>query len=757
MVISKKPPEPLWSLVDASSQSILVFVVWELERSFRGVKTRLPGSKSLELLKKEHNRAKEGEEVGVSVVRMVGEANRNNGMSDALLNQTVDIRTSAKLHDLVACEEPTVHEHILFGSKTTPSEVFVTASLNLFLTGMEEINGSSIYMTGEQTSAELDMIDGELRPIAVSVELRKSEQMPPVSGIFGSDMSSRLDPARLRSVFLVICFLSVVTSARVSPGRRLDSQDPRITILFLIAEDIGFPRILAARWKGNDPCQKWYGIDCTDGIITTIYLTNTNLTGFISPRFAELSTLTTIDLSHNRLTGTIPVEILTKLKNLSILDVSYNDLHGKVPEFRKEVVFAQGNLQIETDHAISRQAFVWIGIGIGFLLAGVIGVLYYYLVMRKRTSDLQTEPEPTELQAQPSSIVREIVVSPEDDMIPFHILREATVDFSDGNVIGRGGFSVVYRGRLSDGTDIAVKRMGKKDGLIGIDAFKCEVSVLSKVQHRNLVNLLGYCIEGGERLLVYQLMNQGPLSKHLYDWRDEGLEPLHWTKRVKIALDVARGLEYLHTLSRQNRSYIHRDLKPSNILLGDDLRARVSDFGLVRSTAEGKDSFTTQTSAGTIGYLPPEYTMAGRVSRKFDVFSFGVILMELITGEKAIEKTRCETGETAPHISLRFKSLDQASLAKVTDKTIELTEETRASIYEVAKLATHCCSKKPEQRPEMSYAVTVLASLTEEQWKPIEAEEAKDEFLEELGKTWHEQQRRLEEASSGPSSPAWQD
>lgn len=130
--------------------------------------------------------------------------------------------------------------------------------------------------------------------------------------------------------------------------------------------------------------------------------------------------------------------------------------------------------------------------------------------------------------------------------------------------------------------------------------------------------------------------------------------------------------------------------------------------------------------------------------------------MELITGEKAIEKTRCETGETAPHISLRFKSLDQVSLAKVTDKTIELTEETRASISEVAKLATHCCSKKPEQRPEMSYAVTVLASLTEEQWKPIEAEEAKDEFLEELGRTWHEQQRRLEEASSGPSSPAWQ-
>ncbi|CAN7059365.1 unnamed protein product [Brassica oleracea var. botrytis] len=245
-------------------------------------------------------------------------------------------------------------------------------------------------------------------------------------------------------------------------------------------------------------------------------------------------------------------------------------------------------------------------------------------------------------------------------------------------------------------------------------------------------------------------MHQGPLSKHLYHPRDHGLEPLDWNKRLKIALDVARGIEYLHTLSRQNTSYIHRDLKPSNILLGDDLRARVSDFGLVRSTAEGKDSFTTEKSAGTIGYLPPEYTMTGRITRKLDVYSFGVVLMELLTGQKALDKKRSED----PQISLWFMNLvKEASFENVIDKTIQITEDNRGSISEVAKLASHCCAKTPEQRPEMSYAVAVLASLTE-QWKPSEVGETKDEFLEELGKKWHEQHTL--EGTSGTSS-AWQE
>lgn len=131
-----------------------------------------------------------------------------------------------------------------------------------------------------------------------------------------------------------------------------------------------------------------------------------------------------------------------------------------------------------------------------------------------------------------------------------------------------------------------------------------EIAVLTKVRHRHLVALLGYCLDGNERLLVYEYMPHGSLNQHLFHWRDLGLKPLEWTRRLTIALDVARGVEYLHSLAHQ--SFIHRDLKPSNILLGDDMRAKVSDFGLVRLAPEGKFSVETKL-AGTFGYLAPEY------------------------------------------------------------------------------------------------------------------------------------------------------
>ncbi|KAJ4902677.1 hypothetical protein Rs2_16628 [Raphanus sativus] len=140
------------------------------------------------------------------------------------------------------------------------------------------------------------------------------------------------------------------------------------------------------------------------------------------------------------------------------MDVSYNDMHGKIPGFRKDVVFVAGNPQIEKLHVISRLSFVWIGIGIGLLVAGVIRVLYYYVVMRKKGSDSETEPKPTiELKTQASSVVTERVVASDDNAIPFHILRDTPTSFSDGNFIGKDEFSAVYRDILPDETDIAVK------------------------------------------------------------------------------------------------------------------------------------------------------------------------------------------------------------------------------------------------------------------------------------------------------------
>ncbi|KAJ6421141.1 hypothetical protein OIU84_028510 [Salix udensis] len=221
----------------------------------------------------------------------------------------------------------------------------------------------------------------------------------------------------------------------------------------------------------------------------------------------------------------------------------------------------------------------------------------------------------------------------------------------------------------------------------GLAEFKSEIAVLTKVRHRHLVALLGYCLDGNEKLLVYEYMPQGTLSRHIFNWAEEGLKPLEWTRRLTIALDVARGVEYLH------------------------------DFGLVRLAPEGKGSIETRI-AGTFGYLAPEYAVTGRVTTKVDVFSFGVILMELITGRKALDERQ---PEESLHLVTWFRRmyLNKDTFRKAIDPSIDLNEETLASISTVAELAGHCCAREPYQRPDMGHTVNVLSSLVE-LWKPTD-------------------------------------
>lgn len=197
-------------------------------------------------------------------------------------------------------------------------------------------------------------------------------------------------------------------------------------------------------------------------------------------------------------------------------------------------------------------------------------------------------------------------------LISLRVLREVTNNFAQENELGRGGFGVVYKGETKDGSKLAVKRMVVAAvSSKGLDEFQSEIAVLSNVRHRNLVSLIGYSVEGDERLLVYEYLPQGALSRHLFRWKSLGLEPLSWTQRLVIALDVARGVEYLHTLAQH--SFIHRDLKSSNILLDDEFRAKVSDFGLVKLAHDRERSIATKL-AGTFGYLAPEY--AGKEKKK---------------------------------------------------------------------------------------------------------------------------------------------
>ncbi|KAL7163364.1 hypothetical protein ACSBR2_039461 [Camellia fascicularis] len=374
--------------------------------------------------------------------------------------------------------------------------------------------------------------------------------------------------------------------------------DPLVNTLLSIAESVGYPLVFAENWKGNDPCNAWFGLYCQNGSITAINFSNLGLTGTISPNFSSITSLQILILANNNLAGSIPND-LTTLPNLIQVIVSNNQLSGTIPSFKSDVIVdTDGNPNIKKDsvpaletyrsgsrYSIGVYVFLVIGCVCVVLFVGIM-IYYQYWRKEKHSGDFH-------------------IIEAEHMVISIHVIKNATNNFGQENILGRGGFGTVYKGRLYDGTMIAVKRM--ESGVVsesGWDQFKSEIVVLSKVRHRHLVSLLGYCLDRNERLLVYEYMPQGTLSRHLFRWKEEGLKPLKWLKRLTIAVDVARGVEYLHGLADQ--SFIHRDLKPSNILLGDDMHAKVGDFGFVRLAPDGKSSVLTKL-AGTFGYLAPEY------------------------------------------------------------------------------------------------------------------------------------------------------
>ncbi|KAI3809994.1 hypothetical protein L1987_19599 [Smallanthus sonchifolius] len=220
----------------------------------------------------------------------------------------------------------------------------------------------------------------------------------------------------------------------------------------------------------------------------------------------------------------------------------------------------------------------------------------------------------------------------EDIQLPlfsFATIATATASFSNKNILGEGGFGPVYKGVLEEGIEIAVKRLSKTSSQ-GVGEFKNEVICISKLQHRNLVKLLGCCIQGDERLLIYEYMPNKSLDSFIFD-KTEGMI-LDWTKRFNIIKGIARGLLYLHQDSRLR--IIHRDLKVSNILLDQDMNPKISDFGIARSFGGNETQANTHRVVGTYGYMAPEYALDGVFSTKSDVFSFGVLVLEIVSGKK---------------------------------------------------------------------------------------------------------------------------
>ncbi|XP_022014718.2 chitin elicitor receptor kinase 1-like [Helianthus annuus] len=279
-------------------------------------------------------------------------------------------------------------------------------------------------------------------------------------------------------------------------------------------------------------------------------------------------------------------------------------------------------------------------------------------------------------------------------------LSKATNDFSLDNKIGQGGFGSVYYAELR-GEKAAIKKMDMQAS----KEFLAELKVLTHVHHLNLVRLIGYCVEGS-LFLVYEYIENGNLSQHLHG---SGRDPLPWSTRVQIALDSARGLEYIHEYTAS--VFIHCDIKSANILIDRNFNGKVADFGLTRLTEVGSRSRLV----GTFGYMSPEYAQYGDVSPKVDVYAFGVVLYELISAKEAIIRANGSDGEPKGLIALFDEVLSQAhpkdGLVKMIDPRLK-DNYPLYSVHKMAQLAKACTHEDPQRRPRMRSIVVALMNLS---------------------------------------------
>ncbi|KAH7660840.1 S-receptor-like serine/threonine-protein kinase protein [Dioscorea alata] len=280
-------------------------------------------------------------------------------------------------------------------------------------------------------------------------------------------------------------------------------------------------------------------------------------------------------------------------------------------------------------------------------------------------------------------------------------LMVATHNFATTNILGKGGFGLVYKGKLPEGHEIAIKRLSR-NSTQGIDEFENEVTFIAKLQHRNLVRLLGYCIKGDEKILVYEYMPNGSLDAFLFG-KEKG-DCLDWQTRFHIIEGIARGLLYLHQDSRLR--IIHRDLKASNILLDIEMNPKISDFGLARNFGDCETMIKTRKVVGTYGYMAPEYTLDGVFSMKSDVFSFGVLILEIISGQ------RNRILLSNPHLYLLGKAWRLWNEGKVLDLLDPLIGNSFSvtQVMRCINIGLLCVQEKPEDRPIMSSVVIMLGN-----------------------------------------------
>ncbi|GJX92891.1 probable LRR receptor-like serine/threonine-protein kinase isoform X1 [Tanacetum coccineum] len=478
------------------------------------------------------------------------------------------------------------------------------------------------------------------------------------------------------------------------------------------------------------PCFSWSHVICNhkDGNVISLSLGSLGLSGTISSSINELKFLTSLELQDNNISGELPD--LSNLVNLQNLNVTRNKFSGSIPTSWDQLsnlkyFFTGTSLDCGTSlHQPcvssssvsgspnkSKLKFVTIGASSGALLLLLFGAIFLYRfnVKRKLDRDFYVDVE-----------------GEDDSKLSFGQLRRfswreiqlATDNFNESNVIGRGGFGKVYKGVIADNTKVAIKRLTDYQSPGGEAAFLREVQLISVAVHRNLLRLIGFSTTSYERVLVYPFMQNLSVAYHLRDLKP-GEKGLDWATRKRIAVGAARGLEYLH--EHCTPKIIHRDLKAANILLDDDFEAVLGDFGLAKLVDTSLTHITTQVR-GTMGHIAPEYLSTGKSSEKTDVFGYGITLLELVTGQRAIDLSRLEEEEDVLLLDHIKKLLRETRITDIVDPNLTVYEA--KEVETMLQVALLCTQGSPEERPKMGEVIHMLRGqdLAERwaEWEQVE-------------------------------------
>ncbi|KAH7681636.1 Non-specific serine/threonine protein kinase protein [Dioscorea alata] len=384
------------------------------------------------------------------------------------------------------------------------------------------------------------------------------------------------------------------------------------------------------------------------------------------------------------------------------IPTSENNISRLIVHDEKEDEEPNKNVEKRTSK-LKKHVVLMISLAVGVIFVSISTIFWVYYKKRQRQEQKINNSRQSSLSSFPSSIRATV--------FPYSEVCKATSNFNISKKVGQGSYGSVYHGNLR-GFDVAIKQMKNTKS----KEFFAELNVLCKVHHSNLVELIGYSAGAESLFLVYGFAVNGTLSDHLHNPSEKGHKPLPWHTRVEIAIDVAKGLEYIH--SHVKPFCVHRDVKTSNILLDSNYRAKISDFGLVKLLEQSaEDGASASKIVGTFGYLSPEYVRDGCISPKCDVYAFGVVLMELITGQQALSKLPSDENGYAEHQSLVDQMLSTLEsiqdrmnkLAHIVDSN--LSHYHKESLFQMAMLSKECVNNYWKNRPSMSHVVLCLSHI----------------------------------------------